>query len=99
MTTTEQTLENRKLDALLAQLLQDLGGAFCVPLVRMGETLGLYRTLHASGPMASAALAEATGLAERYVREWLSAQAAANYVTYDASSNKFSLTPEQAAVF
>jgi hypothetical protein len=33
------------------------------------------------------------------VREWLSAQAAQGYVTYDKSAQKFSLSPEQAMVF
>ena len=36
---------------------------------------------------------------ERYVREWLSHQAASNYLTYDATTDKFSLPPEQAMVF
>ncbi len=44
-------------------------------------------------------LAERTGTAERYVREWLSAQAAAGYVRYDPEAKRFSLDPEQALVF
>jgi SAM-dependent methyltransferase len=41
-------------------------------------------------------LAKKTGLSERYVREWLSAQAAGGFVTYDAATKKFTLPPEQA---
>ena len=33
---------------------------------------------------------------ERYVREWLSAQAASGYLTYDAATGAFTLPPEQA---
>ena len=91
-------MDEQKLNEFLGQMLQDLGGAFSVPLVRMGDTLGLYKTLHTDGPMTSNELAQSTGLAERYLREWLSAQAASNYVAYDAASGRFSLPPEQAAV-
>ena len=93
-----EIMDEQKLDDFLGQMLQDLGGAFSVPLVRIGDALGLYKTLHKDGPMTSGELAHATGLAERYLREWLSAQAASNYVAYDAVSGRFSLTQEQAAV-
>jgi hypothetical protein len=36
---------------------------------------------------------------ERYVREWLSAQAASGYLTYDAATGAFTLPPEQAMAF
>ena len=49
------------------------------------------------GPVAVEDLAAATGCAPRYLREWLSAQAASGYVTHD--DGRFSLTPEQAMVF
>jgi 2-polyprenyl-3-methyl-5-hydroxy-6-metoxy-1,4-benzoquinol methylase len=44
-------------------------------------------------------LAEKTSTHERYIREWLSAQAASGYIDYDETADKFSVTPEQAAVF
>jgi SAM-dependent methyltransferase len=46
--------------------------------------------------MNSADLAQATGTAERYVREWLATQAASGYVDYDAETKTFSMQPEQA---
>jgi 2-polyprenyl-3-methyl-5-hydroxy-6-metoxy-1,4-benzoquinol methylase len=49
--------------------------------------------------MSSHDLAAKTGLFERYLREWLSAQAASKYITYDAATEKFSMTPEQSFVF
>ncbi|NBB69017.1 MAG: hypothetical protein GVY33_01640 [Alphaproteobacteria bacterium] len=88
-----------RLNALLGRVLNDLGGAYSVPLVRMGEQLGLYAALKAHGPMNSAALAERTGCAERYLREWLGNQAGCGYVDYDPASDTFGLGDEQAAVF
>src|SRR2546428_12322355 len=42
--------------------------------------------LAGAGPLTSTELAERTGTAERYVREWLNAQAAGGYVEYDPVS-------------
>lgn len=87
-----------KLHALVGGILQDLGGAFSVPLVQIGEKLGIYQALSEAGPVTAEQLAEKTGLDKRYLREWLAAQAASKYVTYDAETNAFSMTPEQAFV-
>jgi SAM-dependent methyltransferase len=87
-----------KLQAFLGQILNDLGGAFGIGLVRIGKSLGLYSTMASKGPLTSQELAGETGLAERYVREWLAYQAASNYVSYDPAARKFTLPPEQAAV-
>lgn len=92
-------MNEENLHALVGGILQDLGGAFSVPLVQIGESLGLYKALNENGPLSSEQLASKTGLNERYLREWLSAQAASKYVTYDAAANTFSMTPEQAFVF
>ena len=97
--TQKKPVNEEILHTLIGGVLQDLGGAFSVPLVQLGESLGLYRALDEHGPMTSSDLAEETGLHERYVREWLSAQAASNYVSYDSESGQFSMTPEQAFVF
>ncbi len=88
-----------KLNAFVGQMLNDLGGAFSIGLIRIGHDLGLYQTLQTHGPMTSAELAKTTGLAERYLREWLAHHAASNYLDYDTASGRFTLTPEQAAVF
>jgi len=88
-----------KLSAFIGQLLADLGGAASVPLVRMGDALGLYKILHRKGPMTTGELAEAAKVDVRYLREWLAHQAASSYLAYDPASEKFSLPPEQAMVF
>ncbi|MDF1754475.1 MAG: class I SAM-dependent methyltransferase [Verrucomicrobiales bacterium] len=97
--TTETSINEESLHSLIAGVLQDLGGAFSVPLVQIGESLGLYRALHEKGAQSSSELAVNTGTDERYLREWLSAQAASNYITYDSENSRFSMTPEQAFVF
>ena len=91
-------MDEQKLHALVGNVLQDLGGAFSVPLVQIGERLGLYQALDDAGPSTVAELAKTTGVAERYMREWLSAQAASNYISYDEATEKFSMTPEQAFI-
>jgi SAM-dependent methyltransferase len=92
-------VDETKLNQFIGQILGDLGGALSVSLVRIGDRLGLYKALHTNGPMTPGDLATTTNVAERYLREWLSHQAASGYLTYDAGSGKFTLPPEQAMVF
>ena len=84
-----------KLNTFIGQFVMDLGAAVHTGMVVIGEKLGLYKAL-ANGPMSSAELATRTHTDERYLREWLSSQAAGGYVTYDEKTNKFSLSEEQA---
>ncbi|HUN45728.1 MAG TPA: methyltransferase domain-containing protein, partial [Stellaceae bacterium] len=88
-----------KLNQFVGRMLGDMGAAMGAALVLVGDRLGLYKAMAEAGPLTPAALAERTRTTERYVREWLAAQAAAGYAEYDAASGTFSLTPEQAAVF
>lgn len=88
-------MDREKLNAFVGQFVADLGATVHAGMVVIGEMLGLYKAL-AAGPMSSAELAAKTQTDERYVREWLSSQAAGGYVTYDEKTNKFSLSEEQA---
>ena len=92
-------MDEKKLNQFIGQMLGDLGAASSLAMVRLGDALGLYRTLHAEGPLTCAALAKAAKVDERYLREWLSQQAASQYLTYDPRSARFTLPPEQAMVF
>ncbi len=92
-------VDETKLNQFIGQVLGDLGGASSLAMVRIGDALGLYRTLHAEGPLTSAELAKAANVDERYLREWLSQQAASKYLAYDPRSAAFALPPEQAMVF
>jgi len=92
-------IDTERLNQFVGKMLGDLGGAASVPLVRIGDALGLYKTLHAEGPMTPGGLAAKTRIHERYLREWLSHNAAAGYLAYDPPSGRFALSPEQAMVF
>ena len=92
------TIDPSKLDAFLGKAVGDLGAAISAVLVSLGDELGFYRAL-AQAALTPAQLASRTGTHERYVREWLAAQAAAGYVEYDAGADRFHLNPEQATVF
>src|SRR5438552_645753 len=93
-TTQSPAVDMDKLNAFIGQFVTDLGAAVHAGMVVIGEKLGLYKAL-ASDPMTSAQLAAKTKTDERYVREWLSSQAAGGYVTYDAKNDRFSLNDEQ----
>jgi 2-polyprenyl-3-methyl-5-hydroxy-6-metoxy-1,4-benzoquinol methylase len=85
-----------KLEAFMGKMVGDMGAAMSGALVIIGAKLGLYRALNEGGAMTSQQLADATGTTERYVREWLSAQAASGFIDYDAAAGTFSINPEQA---
>ena len=92
-------VDQSKLEAFQGKMLGDMGAAVSAALVILGDQLGLYKAMADGGPTTSLKLAAATGTTERYVREWLAAQAASGYVEYDPVKAEFSLTPEQAMVF
>jgi SAM-dependent methyltransferase len=87
-----------RLNTFMGKMLGDVGAAMGASLMLVGDKLGLYRALAAEGPLTPAELAQATNTSERYIREWLSAQAASGYVEYDGATGKFSMTPEQTLV-
>jgi SAM-dependent methyltransferase len=87
-------LDMNKLNTFMGQFVTDLGAAVHAGMVVIGEKLGLYKAL-AGAPMSSAQLAAKTKTDERYLREWLSSQAAGGYITYDAKTDQFSLSEEQ----
>jgi SAM-dependent methyltransferase len=89
-------IDEQKLEAFMGQFVQDLGAALSVATVMLGDKLGLYKAMADGTPVSPAELAERTHTDERYVREWLSSQAASGYVAYDAASERFTLPPEQA---
>jgi len=88
-----------ELEQLIGKVIGDLGGTANAALVIVGDRLGLYRTLAEVGPATSQELARQTGTHERYLREWLAAQAASSYVNYDPATKRFSMSPEQAMLF
>ncbi|NHN59354.1 MULTISPECIES: class I SAM-dependent methyltransferase [Halorussus] len=96
--TARDPIDEAKLDELMETALVDFGATFHAALVGIGDELGLYAALADEGPLSSDGLAAATDTDERYVREWLRSQAAGGYVTYDAETDRYHLSPEQAFV-
>ena len=90
------SVNEERLHAFLGKAVGDLGAAVSAVLISIGDELGFYKTL-AGGALTASELARKTGTNERYVREWLANQAAGGYVEYDATTQTFSLSPEQAA--
>jgi len=85
-----------RLDAFMERAIVDMGAAMHAALVVIGDKLGLYRAMAGAGPITSVELATKTHTSERYVREWLNANAASGFVTYDPVTKQFELPPEQA---
>jgi SAM-dependent methyltransferase len=93
---TTQTIDEATLNEFMGRFVGDLGAAISAALVVIGDRLGLYRAMGDGEPISAEALASRTDTDPRYVREWLSNQAAGGYVSYDPDGNRFHLTPEQA---
>ncbi|MFP5345952.1 MAG: class I SAM-dependent methyltransferase [Actinomycetes bacterium] len=91
-------VDEAKLNDLLARFVVDLGAGFHAAAAVIGDRLGLYRALLAVMPATSAEVAAEAGVGERYVAEWLAGQAAGGYVTYERTTDRFSLSEEQAFV-
>jgi SAM-dependent methyltransferase len=91
-------LDEAKFEAFLNQAFGDLAACYGGVMVSLGDRLGLYACLNGAGPLTSAEVAERSGCAERYVREWLNSQAAAGYLEYDPQAATYVLPPEHAAV-
>jgi SAM-dependent methyltransferase len=93
MSTTTQAIDEARLNEFLGRFVADLGAALSAALVVIGDKLGLYRAMGDGAPATPEELAEQTGTDTRYVREWLSNQAAGGYVSY--ADGRFWLSPEQ----
>jgi 2-polyprenyl-3-methyl-5-hydroxy-6-metoxy-1,4-benzoquinol methylase len=88
-------VDDKKLGEFMGRFVGDLGAVLHAPLIVIGDKLGLYREL-AEGPANAGELARKTGTSERYVAEWLAANAASGYVEYDAVAKSYRMTEEQA---
>jgi SAM-dependent methyltransferase len=91
-------IDDAKLETFLGQVFGDLAACYGGVMVSLGDRLGLYEALAGAGPLTSAEVAERSGCAERYVREWLNSQVAAGYVEYEPEAATYTLPPEHAAV-
>jgi SAM-dependent methyltransferase len=88
-------IDEAKLNDFMGKFVQDLGAVMHAATVVVGDKLGLYKVL-AERPASAEDLARRTETDPRYLREWLSCQAASGYVQYDAAADTFSMSEEQA---
>jgi SAM-dependent methyltransferase len=95
MSTATREVDQAKLEEFMGRFVGDLGAALSSALVVIGDRLGLYRAMSDGEPLTAEELAARTGTDARYVREWLSNQAAGGYVSYDPQQEAFFLSPEQ----
>ncbi|MCX4745314.1 methyltransferase domain-containing protein [Kitasatospora sp. NBC_01287] len=91
-------VDEEKMMEFLGRVIGDAGAAVAGLCTSLGDRLGIYAAMAEGGPMTAARLAERTGLQERYLREWLAAQVAGEYVTYDPRTDSYLLPEEHAAV-
>jgi 2-polyprenyl-3-methyl-5-hydroxy-6-metoxy-1,4-benzoquinol methylase len=95
VSTVSTAIDEQRLEEFMHRFVGDLGAAMSAALVVIGDRLGLYRAMGDCEPITPETLARRTQTDERYVREWLSNQAAGGYVSYDSDRDEFFLTPEQ----
>lgn len=91
-------IDKQKLEAFAMRALSDFAGAYVGLMVSLGSKLGLYKAMADGAAHGSDEIASRTGCAERYVREWLNAQAASGYISYHADADTYSMPPEHALV-
>src|SRR4051812_46952610 len=87
-------IDESKLNDFMGRFVGDLGAVLHAPLIVIGDKLGLYRAL-ATGAQTAGELAKKTETTERYVAEWLAANAASGYVMYDPATSRYRMTEEQ----
>lgn len=91
---TQAVLDQTKVDQFVGRVLGDTSATLVTLLAAIGDRLGLFQELAASGPVSSAEFAARTGINERYAREWLGGMVTAGYIAYDSATKRFSLPPE-----
>jgi SAM-dependent methyltransferase len=96
MSASAQPVSETKLHEFMMKAVGEMGAAMNAALILVGDKLGIYKAMAGAGPMTSEEIAVKTKTHERYVREWLAAQSAGGFITYDSSTKKYTLPPEQA---
>ena len=92
------TIDATKLETFVMRAIGDATAGYTGVMVSLGAKLGLYKAMAGAGPVSAKELAARAGCAERYVREWLNAQAAGSYIGYHRISDTYELSPEHAMV-
>jgi ubiquinone/menaquinone biosynthesis C-methylase UbiE len=94
---TTQTIDQAKAEAFAGQMVGILNGSILALMTSIGHRAGLFDKIAQLPPSTSPQIADATGLNERYVREWLGAMVTGGIIEYDPASKAYRLPPEHAA--
>jgi SAM-dependent methyltransferase len=86
--------DDAKMHAFGDRLVRDTAAMLLGNLAYIGDQLGLFKLLAQSGPVTPDQLADLAACNARYIREWLSAMAAAGWLEYEAAAGRFTLPPE-----
>jgi 2-polyprenyl-3-methyl-5-hydroxy-6-metoxy-1,4-benzoquinol methylase len=92
-----KVLNQAQVEAFAGNMLGMLNGAALALMTSIGHRTGLFDTMANLPPSTSAQVADAAGLHERYVREWLGAMVTAGVVEVDATGTRYALPAEHAA--
>jgi 2-polyprenyl-3-methyl-5-hydroxy-6-metoxy-1,4-benzoquinol methylase len=95
----EQNINVDSLKKLQWQIMQNVAAGAIIPLMRIGDELGLFKKLANGGPYTAKELSSATSIDQRYCQEWLHAMCAAGFCSHNTDLTSFHLNPEQKAVF
>ncbi|MBB5129737.1 2-polyprenyl-3-methyl-5-hydroxy-6-metoxy-1,4-benzoquinol methylase [Streptomyces albaduncus] len=90
-------LDPAEQEAFAAEVADVLNKAALALLTGVGHQCGLFDTLAGLPPSSSTDIAEAAGLDERYVREWLGGMVVGGFLAYDPEGGTYTLPPEHAA--
>jgi 2-polyprenyl-3-methyl-5-hydroxy-6-metoxy-1,4-benzoquinol methylase len=94
MTTTE--LDPGKVGAFAGRMVDLMNASMLGLMTSVGHRTGLFDTMATLPPSTSDQIAKATGLNERYVREWLNAMTVGRFIEYDPRDHTYVLPPEHA---
>jgi 2-polyprenyl-3-methyl-5-hydroxy-6-metoxy-1,4-benzoquinol methylase len=97
MAGTSEKIDIEKAKKTAEHVFEVLSGALVSAMIHLGDRMGLYQALNGAGAVTSEGLAQKTGLHERWIREWLYGQAAANLIDYKGEG-RFELSAESAQV-
>ena len=90
-------LNQQKVEVFTERMVDSLNHGSLALMTSIGHRTGLFDTMAELPPATSGQIAEATGLHERYVREWLGAMVVGRIVDYDPDTATYGLPPEHAA--
>lgn len=96
MTATETTSETT--EEFSERMVAAIDGAALAILCSVGHQTGLFQTMAELAPSTSAEIADAAGLDERYVREWLGGMTIGRVVEYVPATSTYSLPAHRAGV-